>query len=348
MRVPGWVGAIRDRVGGAGVAPRPCSQGRDSSGIGHRFVSSQETMPRPAIENRRLPLLANSFHHAQPALRRPLRRDLIPDRLQRNARRDSNASVRERGGEGAPLVLRARCAGRASASRRARLSPEGREHALGEFNRRERRRLQDAGPHPLGAQLLVTRRSLDGEKQGSRASLVERRLGHPEDACCASASSRRSSGRHWRTVARLSVQRGSLTLPGYPSRPGAGSSGARGAKPSSRRASSPTGRRIRSPRRRSSAVISLMRENGRFPTYADHKMIRTSDGTFPGPKVITKKLGGRDERIARVRAFITSRPDYADVLPLLPAESDGDRDVPERPSARAGAGEAIAGDGAMT
>jgi len=64
-------------------------------------------------------------------------------------------------------------------------------------------------------------------------------------------------------------------------------------------------------------LVTLARNNGRFPTYADLKMERATDSAFPTHMVFSR-MGALEERIRLVRAFITANPEYSDVAEYLP------------------------------
>jgi Meiotically up-regulated gene 113 len=66
------------------------------------------------------------------------------------------------------------------------------------------------------------------------------------------------------------------------------------------------------------ALIALVRTLGRFPSEADIKLARVADPSFPTTKAFRTNFGGQPARMAAVRAYISGRPEYADVLNLLP------------------------------
>lgn len=66
-------------------------------------------------------------------------------------------------------------------------------------------------------------------------------------------------------------------------------------------------------------VIAAARHYGHFPTNDEISMLRASDQSIPAPKTIQGNLGGRAERIAAIRQFIGDKPEYADVLAMLPS-----------------------------
>jgi hypothetical protein len=79
-------------------------------------------------------------------------------------------------------------------------------------------------------------------------------------------------------------------------------------------------------RRLLASLIALARKLKRFPTYADVRMARQGDPTFPSHQSINK-LGSRLARIELVRAAAASNPAYRDVLDLLPV-ADGSEAEP--------------------
>ncbi len=64
-------------------------------------------------------------------------------------------------------------------------------------------------------------------------------------------------------------------------------------------------------------LVKLARKNGRFPTYADLKMERATDSSFPTHMVFSR-MGSLEERIRLARAFIAANPEYSDVAEVLP------------------------------
>ncbi|MDE2302728.1 MAG: GIY-YIG nuclease family protein [Sphingomonadales bacterium] len=78
-------------------------------------------------------------------------------------------------------------------------------------------------------------------------------------------------------------------------------------------------------------IIGAIRHYGHFPTNDEISMLRASDPTIPAPKTIQGNLGGHAERIATVKAFVSSNAEYADVLPMLPTIA------PARPTPTPGA-----------
>ena len=68
-------------------------------------------------------------------------------------------------------------------------------------------------------------------------------------------------------------------------------------------------------------LVELTRNLGKFPTSADVLREKRTNQTFPTAKA-PRRLGSLPERVALVRAYVTSRTEHADVLPLLPP-SDG-------------------------
>jgi hypothetical protein len=73
-------------------------------------------------------------------------------------------------------------------------------------------------------------------------------------------------------------------------------------------------------------LAKLTRKNGRFPTYADTRMEKNSNQSFPGIEAINR-LGSLAERIELVRQYASENSEYSDVLGLLP-EIDMHEDSP--------------------
>jgi hypothetical protein len=65
-------------------------------------------------------------------------------------------------------------------------------------------------------------------------------------------------------------------------------------------------------------LIALIRKLGRFPPEVDIKMAHVNDPSFPTIKAFRTNFGAQPARIAAVRAFVTARPEFQDVLELLP------------------------------
>ncbi len=71
-------------------------------------------------------------------------------------------------------------------------------------------------------------------------------------------------------------------------------------------------------------VLSLTRlaqQNRRFPTYADVRLAREADKSFPSHQPLTR-LGTINERIELVRQCANEHPEYKDVLEILPQPQD--------------------------
>src|SRR5271166_4248428 len=79
-------------------------------------------------------------------------------------------------------------------------------------------------------------------------------------------------------------------------------------------------------------VLSLARltqKNRRFPTYADMRLERGANKSFPAHHVLTR-LGTVNERVELVRKYATEHHEYSDLLNLLPQEQDnGDGTSPK-------------------
>jgi hypothetical protein len=73
------------------------------------------------------------------------------------------------------------------------------------------------------------------------------------------------------------------------------------------------------------SLAKLTRKNGRFPTYADARMEKNSNQSFPGNDAINR-LGSVADRIELVRQYASDNSEFGDVLGLLPdrgASEDG-------------------------
>ncbi len=64
-------------------------------------------------------------------------------------------------------------------------------------------------------------------------------------------------------------------------------------------------------------LVELTRKNGRFPTYADLRLARHADRTFPTHHVFSR-LGSVEQRIEIARKYAIENPGNRDVLDLLP------------------------------
>ncbi|MBL9028185.1 MAG: GIY-YIG nuclease family protein [Myxococcales bacterium] len=64
-------------------------------------------------------------------------------------------------------------------------------------------------------------------------------------------------------------------------------------------------------------MVELTRKNGHPPTYADFRMERQADSSFPTHHAF-HNLGTSSERIALMRDFVRSHGGFEDVLALLP------------------------------
>jgi hypothetical protein len=85
---------------------------------------------------------------------------------------------------------------------------------------------------------------------------------------------------------------------------------------------------------RSFLIISLARltkQNGRFPTYADVRLERETNNSFPTHRPLTR-LGTVAERVELVRRYANENHEYKDILDLLP-QTQGDGDTSSSESA---------------
>jgi len=75
---------------------------------------------------------------------------------------------------------------------------------------------------------------------------------------------------------------------------------------------------------RSFLIMSLARltkQNGRFPTYADMRLERETNNSFPAHQPLTR-LGTVAERIELVRRYANENSEYKDILDSLPQTRD--------------------------
>jgi len=83
-------------------------------------------------------------------------------------------------------------------------------------------------------------------------------------------------------------------------------------------------------------VLSLARltqKNRRFPTYADMRLEKEADKSFPGREPLYR-LGTLSERIELVRAYAREHPEYGDVLETLPpSQGPDDEELPDSAAA---------------
>lgn len=75
----------------------------------------------------------------------------------------------------------------------------------------------------------------------------------------------------------------------------------------------------------------LTRELGRFPTSSEVKMQRVRDDSFPNHGTFDR-LGRKEARIAKLRAFAEQHAGHADVLALLPAAEVAEAPREEEPT----------------
>jgi hypothetical protein len=66
-------------------------------------------------------------------------------------------------------------------------------------------------------------------------------------------------------------------------------------------------------------IVAAARHYGHFPTNDEISMLRASDISIPAPKTIQANLGGRSERVDAVKAYISDKAEFADVLAMLPS-----------------------------
>ncbi len=66
-------------------------------------------------------------------------------------------------------------------------------------------------------------------------------------------------------------------------------------------------------------LAELTRKCGRFPTYAETRMARARDKSFPDHKVFDR-FGAKADRVEVLRQFVIERAEFADVVALLPEQ----------------------------
>ena len=66
-------------------------------------------------------------------------------------------------------------------------------------------------------------------------------------------------------------------------------------------------------------MVKACRQLGRFPTNSELLLLRSSDPDIPNPSVVKRHFGGRDDLIAVISKLAAENPNYADIVPLLPA-----------------------------
>ena len=90
---------------------------------------------------------------------------------------------------------------------------------------------------------------------------------------------------------------------------------------------------------RSFLIMSLARltkKHGRFPTYADMRLEREINNSFPAHQPLTR-LGTVAERVELVRRYANENPEYKHILDLLPQPmDDGDTSPTESASTQDG------------
>jgi hypothetical protein len=65
-------------------------------------------------------------------------------------------------------------------------------------------------------------------------------------------------------------------------------------------------------------LIALTRELGHFPIKGELQIKGFADSSFPSVKAFDR-LGPKRDKVAKLRAYCESRPEYADVVALCPA-----------------------------
>ena len=73
-------------------------------------------------------------------------------------------------------------------------------------------------------------------------------------------------------------------------------------------------------------LVELTQKNRRFPTYADMRMEREANKSFPGHQALSN-LGTLTERIELVRQYAKVNTEYDDLLAVLPPEQEAESDT---------------------
>jgi hypothetical protein len=83
-------------------------------------------------------------------------------------------------------------------------------------------------------------------------------------------------------------------------------------------------------------IIELTRELGKYPSDRDRRVKAHSDHTFPSHRVI-ERLGNRARFISKLAAYCADKPEYADVVAILPP-AEGNASAGTDPSVSTGYG----------
>lgn len=78
-------------------------------------------------------------------------------------------------------------------------------------------------------------------------------------------------------------------------------------------------------------VIRACRHYGKLPVKAEFSMLRASDPSIPLPNTIRNHFGRQADLVTALRKYAGTKPDYADVLAMLPVAA------PSRPAKASGA-----------
>ncbi len=71
------------------------------------------------------------------------------------------------------------------------------------------------------------------------------------------------------------------------------------------------------------SLARLTKQNGRFPTYADVRLEKETNNSFPAYQPLMR-LGTVAERVELVRRYANENSEYKDILDLLPQPADDD------------------------
>lgn len=65
-------------------------------------------------------------------------------------------------------------------------------------------------------------------------------------------------------------------------------------------------------------VIAACRHYGKLPVKSEFTMLRASNASIPLPNTIRNHFGRQDDLVAALRKYVGTKPEYADVLAMLP------------------------------
>lgn len=82
------------------------------------------------------------------------------------------------------------------------------------------------------------------------------------------------------------------------------------------------------------SLANLTRTNKRFPTYADMRLARESDKSFPAHHALTR-LGAVSDRVELVRQYAIEHPEFSEILAVLPEAQVSNDDTSNEATATA-------------